>query len=199
MAAITNYTTLASAINTWGERTQDVDELIGLAEAEFRLHLTPQYARETSALTLAFTNGSATLPSGFVRPIALSHATFGTLAGTTMANIRNRRIAVSTGIPDVFAVTGSTIEVAPLYTGNLILDYEATLAGLSGSNATNWLITNAPQAYLSMCMYFAKAKFEDPLAMTYRAQAMGAVDALISQSVVAQFGSAAPVLAGVTP
>ena len=200
MAAITNYATLVSAIREFVDRDDwDVDQIIGLAEAEFRLHLSPQYARETSDLSLAFTSGSASIPSGFVRPLALSHATYGTLVGTTIGNVRNRRIPVNTGIPEVFAITGSTIEVAPLYTGDLTLDYEATLAGLSSLNATNWLITNAPQAYLSMCMYFGKARDEDPQVVSYRAQAMTAVDALIGQSTVAQYGRASAVLPGATP
>jgi len=74
MAAITDYSTLASAIDTWDERDLDSDELIGLAEAEFRLYLGPNYARETTS-TVAFTSGSASQPAGFVRPVAISQTT----------------------------------------------------------------------------------------------------------------------------
>jgi len=198
MAAITNYTTLVAAINEWDERTHDTDELIGLAEAEFRLHLTPNYAKDTSG-TLTFASGSAALPDGFVRPIALTRSTYGPLVEASIAHIRERRIWIATGIPDCYAVTGSTVEVAPSYDGDLTFDYEATLTGLSSSNATNWLITNAPQAYLAMCMYFAKAKFEDPSAGSYRAQALSTVDALTIQSTVAQYGGASVKLRGATP
>lgn len=199
MAAITNYTTLAAAIDNWDERTHDAAELIGLAEAEFRLHLSPHYARDTSNASLAFTSGSAALPSGFIRPLALTHGTYGQLHATTIGAVRERRIWLTTGIPDCYAITGSTIEVAPSYTGNLALDYEATLTGLSGSNETNWLITNAPQAYLSMCLHFAKAKWEDPAAGAYKAQALNTLDNLTTQSTVAQYGNAKPRIPGATP
>lgn len=198
MAAITDYTTLAAAINTWDERTHDTDELIGLAEAEFRLHFDPHFSRETS-VTLTFTAGSAAIPTGFVRPLALTSATYGPLIEASIGHIRERRIWLSTGIPDCFAITGSTVEVAPIYAGDLTFDFEGTLTGLSGSNATNWLITAAPQAYLAMCMFFAKAKFEDPTAGNYKAQALSTVDDLVMQSTVAQYGRASTKLRGATP
>jgi acyl-coenzyme A synthetase/AMP-(fatty) acid ligase len=199
MAAITNYTTLAAAIESWDERDHDVDEIIGLAEAEFRLYLGPNFAKEATA-TVAFTSGSAALPTGYVRTLALTHSTYGEVTGSTIRAVRQMRIAVNTGIPSIYAVFGSTIEVGPSYTGNLTLDYEGTLAGLSDSNATNWLITNAPQAYLAMCMSVAKAKFEDfQTAALYKAQAMRTLEDLGIQSTVAQMSGARPVLSGVTP
>lgn len=198
MAAITDYTTLAAAIDTWDERTHDSAELIGLAEAEFRLHFDPHFSREAS-VTLAFTAGSAAIPTGFVRPLALTSTTYGPLVEASIGHVRERRVWLSTGIPDCFAITGSTVEVAPIYTGNLTFDFEGTLTGLSVSNATNWLITAAPQAYLAMCMFFAKAKFEDPNAGNYRAQALSTVDDLVRQSTVAQYGRASVKLRGATP
>lgn len=198
MAAVTDYTTLAAAIEEWDERSHDTDQLIGLAEAEFRLHLVPHFSRETSA-TLAFVSGSASIPTGFVRPLALTHATYGPLEEASIGYVRQRRIWLTTGIPDCFAITGSTVEVAPTYTGDLTFDFESTLAALSSSNATNWLITAAPHAYLAMCMFFAKAKFEDPNAGSYRAQALSIVDGLVQQSTVAQYGRASTKLRGATP
>lgn len=199
MAAITNYTTLAAAIDAWDERTHDSAELIGLAEAEFRLHLGPNYAKETSA-TLTVTAGSAALPTGFVRPLALTHATYGELTQKPLARIRQNRVWNASGIPGEYAITGSTIEVAPSFDGDLTFDYEGTLAGLSASNETNWLITNAPQAYVAMCWSFAKAKFEDwQSAGLLRAQALATLDDLATQSTVGQFGRARPVLPGATP
>lgn len=198
MAAITDYTTLAAAIDSWDERTHDSAELIGLAEAEFRLHLDPHFSREAS-VTLTFTAGSAAIPTGFVRALALTHSTHGPLNEASVGYVRERRVWLSTGIPDCFAITGSTVEVAPIYTGDLTFDFEGTLTGLSVSNATNWLITAAPQAYLAMCMFFAKAKFEDPNAGNYKAQALSTVGGLVTQSTVAQYGRASVKLRGATP
>ena len=199
MAAISNYTTLVAAIADWAERGDwDADQLVGLAEADFRLYLGPHYARETSA-ALTFVSGSAALPTGFVRPLGLTHSTFGPLTEASIAYVRERRVWLSTGIPDCFAVSDQTVEVAPSYDGDMTFDYEGTLAGLSASNETNWLITAAPQAYLAMCMFFGKAHDEDPAAASYRQQALSSIDGLVTQSTVAQFGRASVKLRGSTP
>lgn len=198
MAAITDYTTLAAAVDTWDERTHDSAEIIGLAEGGIRLMLGPHFAKEAS-VTLTFTAGSVALPAGFVRPLALTHATYGELTQQAIGEVRKRRVWDTSGVPDIYAVTGSTVEVAPTYTGDLTFDIEGTLTGLSDSNPTNWLITNAPQAYLAMCMHFAKAKFEDPTASAYKASALQTLHDLGIQSMVAQASRATVTIPGATP
>lgn len=200
MAAITSYTTLGTALSTWDERdhSSDFDEILGLAEGEFRLNFAPNFAKEAS-VTLTFASGSATLPTGYIRALALTHSTYGGLKQVSIAAVRDRRIIVGSGIPDIYAVTGSTVEVASTYDGDMTFDFEGTLTGLSGSNPTNWLITNAPQAYLAMCMHFAKAKYEDPSAPAYKASALDMLDKLGVQSMVGQFSRSSVTLPGVTP
>lgn len=200
MAAITDYTTLAAAIDSWDERDDhDVDEIIGLAEAQFRRHLGPHFAKDARE-SLAFTSGSATLPTGYVRSLALTHSTYGGLDQSTIAQVRQRRVWDASGIPDIYAITGSTVEVAPEFTGNLTFDYEGTLTGLSGANTTNWLITNAPDVYLAMCLSYAKAFNEDyQAAATLRADALQGLDDLVEQSTVGAYGRATVALPGVTP
>jgi len=198
MAAVTDYASLSAAIEEWDERSHDTDQIIALAEAEFRLHLDPHFSREAST-SLTFTDGSATLPTGFVRPLTLTHETYGPLEEASIGYVRKRRVWLTTGIPDCFAVTGSTVEVAASYTGLLTFDFESTLTALSSDNTTNWLITSAPQAYLAMCMFFAKAKFEDAMAASYRGQALSTLDDLVQQSTVAQYGRASTKLRGATP
>lgn len=199
MAQITDYASLSAAINSWDERSHDVDELIGLAEAEFRLYFGPSFTKESSA-ALTFTAGSSALPAGFIRPLGLTHSVYGGLTQAAIAVVRDRRIFVATGIPDIYAVTGATIEVGPSYDGALQLDFEGTLVGLTSVNTTNWLITNAPQAYLSMCLSVAKAKWEDfQNASIYKAQSMQTLYDLGIQSMVAQQGRASVTIPGATP
>jgi len=201
MAQIIDYASLVTAISSWDERdwSADADEIIGLAEAEFRLHLSPNYARESS-VTLAIVSGSVALPAGYIRALALTHATYGALNLKSIGVVRLTRINNDTGIPDIYAVTGSTIEVAPTYTGNLTFDYEGTLAGLSGSNTTNWLILNAPQAYLAMCMSVAKAKMEDfEQSAVYEGRALKTLSDLGIQSAIGQFSGSSMTIRGATP
>ncbi len=202
MPAITDYATLTTAINDLtegGYSSGDTDRFIGLAEADFRLYFGPNFAKDTADTSLTFTSGSAALPAGFIRPISLVHTTYGPLKEQTIGVVRERRIWDTAGIPAIFAVTGSAIEVAASYTGDLVLDYEGTLTGLSSDNTTNWLILNAPQVYLAMCVYYAKAFDEDPAAPAYQAAAMQRLNDLGIQSTVAQLARASVNIPGATP
>lgn len=200
MAAITDYTTLVAAMQDWAERAdQDEDEIIGLAEAEFRIHLGPHFSKGTST-TLTFTSGAATLPTGLVRVISLVHATYGTLTQKTTGEVRDRRVWDASGIPGIYAIEGASILTAPVYTGDLTFDYEGTLSGLTSGNTTNWLITYAPQAYLSMCLSFIKARAEDyEAAALLRASSLRTLNDLGIQSMVMQQGRASVTIPGATP
>lgn len=199
---ITDYASLTAAINDFAERSYaagETDRFIGLAEAEFRLYLGPTFAKEAST-TLSVVSGSVALPAGFIRVLALTHATYGEMKQKALAAVRERRIWDTAGIPDIYAVTGSTIEIAPSFTGNLALDLEGTLVGLSSGNATNWLITNAPQAYLTMCQSMEKAFQEDyAAAQGLRAASLQTLADLGIQSMVGQFGRASVRIPGRTP
>lgn len=202
MAAIVDYATLTSEIGSHMKRTYtagETDGFIGLAEGEFRLYFGPNFAKDTSA-TLAVTSGSASLPTGFIRPISLLHTTYGVLTERSIGAIRERRVYDVSGIPNIFAITGTTVEVAPSYTGNLTFDYEGTLTGLSGSNTTNWLILNAPQAYLKMCLSYANARLKSlDQAQAFRGAALQDLNDLGIQSTVAQMARASVRIPGSTP
>lgn len=199
MAQITDYATLVSAIADWEDRSLDVDELIGLSEAEFRIHFGPTYVREVTA-ALTFTSGLATIPTGYVRAIALTHATGGPLDQTSWEAIALHNPYGVSGIPALYALSGTQIKLAPVYSGDLTFTYEGTLAGLTESNTTNWLIATAPQAYLAMCQSFAKAKFEDYAnAALLRQTAMSVLTSLGIQATVARYGHAGMTIRGATP
>lgn len=199
--AITDYATLATALSDWDERDHagDADELIGLAEAEFRIYFGPSYVKETTA-TITFASGLATLPTGYVRAILLTHSTAGPLEQTSWEALDTLNPYSVTGDPSLYAISGTSIKTAPLYTGDLTFTYEGTLTGLSGSNTTNWLITYAPQAYLSMCLSMAKAKFEDYQgAAVLKGQALQTLADLGLQATVARYGHAGMTIRGATP
>jgi hypothetical protein len=199
MAAITTYATLVTALADWAERSDyDADAIIGLAEGEFRIYFGPSFAKEAST-TLTVTSGSATLPTGLVRVVSLVHATYGGLTEASAGAVREQRVWDTSGIPSIYAIQGTTIITAASYTGDLTLDYEGTLTGLSGSNATNWLITYAPQAYLSMCLHFIKVRQESPDAIGYKLTSLKTLDDLGMQSIVMQQGRASVRIPGATP
>lgn len=203
MAAITDYATLTTEIGAQMKRTYtaaDTDGFIGLSEGDFRLYFGPNFAKDTANTSLAFTSGSAALPAGFIRPIALLHLTYGLLTERDIGAVREERLYTTGAGPRIFAVTGSTIEVAPSYDGNLSLDYEGSLAGLSAGNTTNWLITNAPQVYLKMCLSYANARLKSfDQASLLRQAALQDLSDLGIQSTVAQLSRASVRIPGPTP
>lgn len=202
MAAITNYTTLAAAIPAWDKRsyTADVlDEIIGLADAEFRLELGPLYPRETTA-TLSFVSGSASFSSRFIRPLALIVDTYGRIPFRSSVEVKSNNASGLSGVPVMAAVDGDVIITYPAYTGDADFVYEAQLTGISTTNATNWIIAHAPQAYLKMCLYVCRARIEDyESAALFKADALDTVSKLNFQSMVATTGMGGMTIAGPTP
>jgi hypothetical protein len=200
--SLTSYSGLSTAIGTWGTRTysQDqLDEFILLAEASMNRRLGPHYTRETSA-TVTFTAGAASIPTGFVRAISLVHTTYGALDQATIATVRERRVWDTAGIPYIYAVTGTTIELAAVYTGDLTLDYEARFTGLSGSNTSNWLLALAPDAYLFYCRA-AQAAYEEEFqqAGIFEAKGAAVIDEVVLEAMVGKLGNATVHLPGYTP
>lgn len=200
--SLANYSGLSTAIATWGTRSysQDqIDDFILLAESVMNRRLGAHYTRETST-TLSLTSGSVALPTGFVRALSLVHTTYGPLDEASIAAVRERRVWDTAGIPSIFAVTGTTLETASVYTGNLTLDYEAKMTALSSGNTTNWLLTAAPDAYLFYCRA-AQAAFEEEFeqAAIFEAKGAAAVEELTQQSTVAKISKAVVHLPGVTP
>lgn len=202
MAAVVDYDTLCTAINDLSERSYsagDLDRFIGQAESEIRIELGPHFAKEAST-SLSFTTGAASLPAGYIRTIALTHATYGELDQKPLAEVRARRIADTSGIPDIYAIHGSQVLVAPTYTGNLTFDYEGTLAGLTSGNPTNWLILNAPLVYLDMCMGMeADFNENDARAAAKKTDAISGLRRLSMQATIGKLSRTGARIPGATP
>jgi len=102
----------------------------------------------------------------------------------TPGDLRNRYKTTTTGVPKYFTLVGSTIEFAPAPGGSYTMEmvYYKAIAALSGTNATNWMLTNNPDLYLygslMEAMPFTKNN-EDLLtyATLYKAAAKDVVDA----------------------
>jgi hypothetical protein len=203
MAAIVDYATLTTEIGAHMKRTysaSDTDGFIGNAEGEFRLYLPPNYTLEIGAASVTFTNGIGALPAGFVRPISLTIAGVGPVSFVALGTVRNANLFGGTGNPQLAAISGSSIITTPTYTGSVALDYEGALPGLSGLNTTNWLVLNAPQTYLKMCLSYANARLKSlDQANAFRSAALQDLQDLGIQSLVAQQGRGTVTIPGPTP
>lgn len=203
--ALDTYANLSTAIGTWGVvtySTSQTDEFLVIAEDRINSRLGPHYKRETTTTLTTNSAGQATLPSDF----AGFRSVVRDVVGSLPLNVVSWRTLISlnphevSGDPTDCAISGTTFMVAPVCEDDFIVRYWATLAPLSSSQTTNWLLTAKPSVYLFYCRA-AQAAFEHEfdVAAVFQRQGDDALDDLVAQSVVAQYGSAEMVIEGVTP
>jgi hypothetical protein len=81
------------------------------------------------------------------------------LEEVTQAVLRGRYGAQATGLPQVFAVSGGDLLLAPAPDSAfpLVLTYKQTIPALSDAVPTNWLLTKHPDIYLWAALLAAEA------------------------------------------
>lgn len=160
--SISTYSELQAAARNWLNRPSDLDsripEFVVLAETRFnRVLNTPEM--ETIA-TLSTTAESVALPSDFweARGAYLDTDPRQVLEEVTLAFLRDRYSTQTTGRPQVYAISGGNIVLAPSpdTTYSLKLTYKQSIPPLA-SNSTNWLLTKHPDIYLYATLLQAEA------------------------------------------
>lgn len=151
-----NYTNLQVSIAAWLDRTDLTDMIpafIDLAEAEIDRVLRRTVTRQTITISSESTNlGSTIAELRSVRLVTASPQMDTALDVVTpemLAETRARHSAVS-GRPVAASVIGGNLVVAPApdraYTAEIVA--YLGLVPLSGTNATNVVLTEAPDLYL---------------------------------------------------
>lgn len=155
--ALDSYANLKTAIADWLNRSDlstVVDDFIDAAEARFKRN-TALWEEVKTALSVSA--ASTALPSGFREPIALYHdgsTYYGEIEIVSLAKVlewRDRH-GGGTGVPKFAAYTqdGTAVIVAPApdTTYTLTIHYKRAIDALSGTQTTNWILTNHPDIYL---------------------------------------------------
>lgn len=196
--AITDYSTLTTAINDWSERSYSSDKLqefVALAEGEF--NLVPgfkTYRRETTEATLTTdSGGEVALPSGFMRMGSIVRDYAGALPLTPVpwSQLRSLNPDGGAGQPIWYAISGTKLRVAPVAEADFLATYETSLTPLTVSTTTNWLITLSPNVYLYMCLAVAEAynkNFDE--AAAWKSQALEKLAEIGVQSDLGQYANA---------
>lgn len=151
-----NYTNLQASIASWLDRTDMTDMIpafIDLAEAEIDRVLRRTVTRQTITINSEATNLGSTIAE--LRSIRLVTASAGQdmvldiVTPEMLAETRARHRAVP-GRPVAASVIGGNLVVAPApdqaYTAEMVA--YLGLVPLSGTNATNIVLTEAPDLYL---------------------------------------------------
>ena len=168
-----NYTTLVANIQNFleddsTELTASVDQIIGQAEDMIfqRLPNLPCFRLTTSANMVAGTFEYTVASARMIRQVSV----------TISSNVSylDHRIdsylrdywpnSATQGVPEFYSTktagtAGTVITLAPTpnSTDTYQVDYIAPEAGLSSSNANNWIGDNAENVLLSACLYEASA------------------------------------------
>lgn len=146
--SVTNFTDLKEALATNSNRsdlTALIPDFIALAEADMQRRLKLVDFETTATVTV--TAGSGALPTGFAGHRA---AKWDGDEDRTLSYITPDRFNALTNVvtlPTYYTVVGTTLKVMSESTGSVVLTYNARFTPLSGSNATNAIVTSYPDAY----------------------------------------------------
>jgi hypothetical protein len=152
--ALSTYSELKSSVADWLNRTDltsAIADFISLAEAQMerKLRTRQMLSRANATIDTEY----AAVPTDFLeaKSFKLSTNPVTALGFETIDSLDNLSGKyASASKPLFFSVVGGQFRFLPVpdssYTGELA--YYAKLSKLSDSNATNWLLTAAPDAYL---------------------------------------------------
>jgi|TARA_R100001129_G_scaffold173603_1_gene145255 hypothetical protein len=160
--ALDSYTNLKTAIANFLARddlTSEIDDFIDLTEADFNRRLR---VRAMETVDSSFTIDAATeaLPTGFLQVrsfILTSPDPDSALVFMTPFHQIESSGSDRSGQPKAYSIEGSNFRFSPTpdatYTGRLT--YYKAFDSISGSTATNHILTNHPDVYLYGALYFA--------------------------------------------
>jgi hypothetical protein len=153
--ALSNYTELKASVADWLNRTDltsVIPDFIALAEAQIErtLRTRQMIVRATASIDTEY----SAVPADFLetKSIKLNTNPVTSLTFETVDALDALKSTtyISAGKPQYFSIVGGQVRVLPVpdstYTAELI--YYAKLSKLSSTNATNWLLTQAPDVYL---------------------------------------------------
>ena len=146
---LANYAELQSAMSDFLNRddlTAVLPSFIRLAES--RIDRDLRHFRQEVRSTITLATQYVAIPADYLQPIRLQilDASTNPVEPISMAQMLQLRADSydQTGRPTHYALTAGSFELYP--TPNM--SYSASLVYLSGANTTNWLLTEAPDAYL---------------------------------------------------
>ena len=187
--ALSNYSELKSSIADFLNRddlTSVIPTFISLAEAAFARDLR-HYKMENRA-TGTIDSQYMTKPGDWLETIRINITTANTrpldlLSSQTMVDKRANHLD-TTGIPRYYRHSENQFEFFPSPDGSYGVEllYYQRVPALSDSNTTNWLLTEAPDAYLYGALVHSAPYLSDDQRTAVWAQLFGAAMQRLNQS-----------------
>lgn len=189
--SISTYSELVTAVTRHAFRsdlTSDIPNFIQLCEADMQVRLKNVDSETTATLTV--TAGVASLPSDYrgMRNVYWDGDYNRPL--TYLTPDKFDAMILTSSLPNFYTIKGTNIYFGSTLDGSAVLNYMATFTGLSGSNATNAIITKYPDAYLhgTMMQLFIFAR-DTANAQTRQAAYEQAIDRIISDNNQRKYGA----------
>jgi len=153
--SITNYSELQASVASWlnrGDLTASVPDFITLAECQLNIDLKARAMDSKVTLPTVIGTSTVALPTDMLgmRRIQVLGSYNQPLSYRSPDELSADFSANTSGMPAVFTVVGSNVELAPIPDAvySLELTYQQKIPALSVSSPTNWLLTSWPNAYL---------------------------------------------------
>ena len=186
--AITSYTELKASIANYLARS-DLTTVIPdfITQAESRLNRTLRtWEMETSA-SVTMSSGIGTLPADYLEWLAATWTSTDARSQDLRymePNSEEWRLRFRPNTdPQMFSILASNIRIKPVQTGNITFSYYGKLASLTSTNSTNWLLTKAPDIYVSYSLAEAYSYLKDEARTDkYMAQGDAQTASIVSQS-----------------
>lgn len=153
-----------------------IDRAIRKAEAYFLRNL--RLPEMELSVTLAVTNGAATLPADCRQVRAVIWLGTGRehpIEQMTPSGLAAAYGGGSASYPFAFAREGLDLRFAPVCSGTARLLYYADLSPLSDANPTNWLLTAAPDLYIAGAQYYLCSRERDDAGAARALSEVGAI------------------------
>ena len=166
--ALATYSDLKTAVATWlsrGDQTVNIPDFIALAHHKLMRVLR---VREMETINSAFTVAAETadVPTDWLETRKIyvtSSSPRYDLQYVSPDKIVEYNADAATGAPRFFTVVGGKFQFIPIpdatYTGTHV--YYASLAKMSASSDTNWLLTSHPDLYLYGSLLEATSLIQD--------------------------------------
>lgn len=148
--ALANYTDLKAAVADLVNRTDLTNQIVdAVTLCESSLQTKCKLLEAETSATVTITAGSGSLPTGFVamRSVYWDDTEDHPL-GYVTPDVYDAMRVNDSGDGFYYTITGSTIKTSPMGAGSIVMTYIARFTALSGSNATNTILTSFPDAYL---------------------------------------------------
>lgn len=199
-SAISDYASLLIDAGEYSGR-DDVAHLFSrfVSLAEAKINRVLRVGQMEASATIEIVDGNGDLPGDFLEARMVLGTAGQGLSAWSLQELQ-RRYGTTGGLSRGYSIVGGVIQARPTSSGNITLSYYARIPSLTPSSPTNWLLQQAPDAYLYAVVEEIGVWARDAeLAVNARSMKEVALKELALQDEASRWGNGQVVIGGCTP